>query len=101
MKQLILPTLMFALSAPLAIAEEPENPMAQFFEFLEFFSDESALLLDDFLTDFGPMLEGLRDQVQDWTLYETPEVLENGDIIIRRKPAPEAQEKLSEGTREI
>lgn len=75
--------------------------MQPFFEFLELFSDEGAALLDDFMTEFGPMMEGLRDQVQDWTLYEAPEILENGDIIIRRKPAPEVDTEIPEGTREI
>ena len=41
----------------------------------------------------GPALADLMKQVDDLTLYEAPEILPNGDIIIRRKqdaPAFEA-----------
>ena len=103
MRSVLLPTLFLVAIAPASVAdaEENDNPMQPLFEFLELFSDEGASLLDEFMTEFGPMLEGLRDQVQDWTLYEAPEVLENGDIIIRRKPAPESDPDIPEGTREI
>jgi hypothetical protein len=38
----------------------------------------------------GPKLRAVLDDVEDWSVYSPPEVLPNGDIIIRRKPdAPE------------
>lgn len=47
------------------------------------------------LTDrMAPMAERLRDMVDDLDAYEAPEMLPNGDIIIRRKPnAPPAAEE--------
>ena len=33
------------------------------------------------------------DEVEDWTMYEAPEMLPNGDIIMRRKPDPEAEQE--------
>ncbi|MEP2892551.1 hypothetical protein [Tateyamaria sp.] len=39
--------------------------------------------------EFGPALRGLLDEVEDWSSYTAPEMLENGDIIIRRKPTAE------------
>jgi hypothetical protein len=57
--------------------------------------------LQDFMTEMGPALADMMDQVQDWSRYETPEILPNGDIIIRRKPdlPPEAEpEKDPDGT---
>ena len=43
-----------------------------------------------FMDEMGPAMLELMDEVRDWSAYEPPEMLENGDIIIRRKPeAPE------------
>jgi hypothetical protein len=42
--------------------------------------------LQDFVTQMGPALGDMMDQVEDWSVYEAPEILPNGDIIIRRKP---------------
>jgi len=42
-----------------------------------------------FLTEMGPALAEIADQVEDWSVYDMPEILPNGDIIIRRKePLP-------------
>ena len=42
--------------------------------------------MSDFLAQMGPALADLMDEVKDWSAYEAPEMLDNGDIIIRRKP---------------
>ncbi|WP_428926034.1 hypothetical protein [Marinibacterium sp. SX1] len=39
-----------------------------------------------FIEEMGPALNNMMDEVKDWSRYETPEMLPNGDIIIRRKP---------------
>jgi len=41
-----------------------------------------------FLDEMGPAFLELMDDIQDWSAYEAPEILDNGDIIIRRKPDP-------------
>ncbi|WP_255731225.1 hypothetical protein [Phaeobacter sp. B1627] len=47
--------------------------------------------LREFLAEMGPALAAIAEQVEDWSLYERPEILENGDIIMRRKrPLPDA-----------
>lgn len=47
--------------------------------------------MQNFLTEMGPALADIAEQVEDWSRYEAPEILPNGDIIIRRKPeTPEA-----------
>lgn len=52
--------------------------------------EEAGPALQSFMEEMGPQLRGVLTQVEDWSVYEAPEVLENGDIIIRRKPdAPE------------
>lgn len=42
--------------------------------------------LRGFVQDMGPKLRDILGQVEDWSVYEAPEILPNGDIIIRRKP---------------
>ncbi|MEM1074474.1 MAG: hypothetical protein AAF665_10720 [Pseudomonadota bacterium] len=52
----------------------------------------------EFMDQMGPAMLELMGEIEDWSVYEVPEVLENGDIIIRRKPdaeptpVPEAQD---------
>lgn len=47
--------------------------------------------MQGFLTEMGPALAEIAEKVEDWSRYEAPEILPNGDIIIRRKPdAPES-----------
>ena len=41
-----------------------------------------------FLRQMGPALSDILEEVEDWSRYEVPEMLPNGDIIIRRKPDP-------------
>lgn len=56
-------------------------------------AEEAGPALNDFLTQMGPALRDLLAEVEDWSVYEAPEILPNGDIIIRRKPeAPDAPE---------
>lgn len=38
------------------------------------------------LSEMGPALMQVLDQIDDIANYEAPEILDNGDIIIRRKP---------------
>jgi hypothetical protein len=52
--------------------------------------DDAGPALQDFMAQMGPKLRTVLDEVEDWSVYEAPEVQPNGDIIIRRKPdAPE------------
>lgn len=38
-----------------------------------------------FLREMGPALAELMEDIKDWSAYHPPEILPNGDIIIRRK----------------
>lgn len=59
--------------------------------------DEAARLFSEigpsmrsFLAEMGPALSEIAEKVEDWSVYERPEILPNGDIILRRKePLPE------------
>lgn len=55
-------------------------------EELEGLAEEFGPALDAFTAQMGPALRDLLAQVEDWSVYAPPEMLENGDIIIRRKP---------------
>lgn len=49
-------------------------------------------MMQDFLTEMGPALRDILEEVEDWSAYHPPEMRDNGDIVIRRKtpPAPDA-----------
>ena len=58
--------------------------------------------LRDFVEQMGPALRDLMDKVGDLSAYHPPEVLPNGDIIIRRKTPQELEaERLPGGEIEI
>jgi hypothetical protein len=42
--------------------------------------------MQEFLRDMGPAMADLLGRIDDLSVYEAPELLPNGDIIIRRKP---------------
>lgn len=89
-------------------AEEPaEPPMAmdqldEWFNLLDQFTTQAQPMMEQFLEQMGPQLDALRNQIADWSLYEAPEILPNGDIIIRRKPSAEIDVMTNpDGTRDI
>ena len=52
---------------------------------LEGMAREMEPALRDFADQMGPALRDLMGQVEDWSAYHPPEILPNGDILIRRK----------------
>ena len=111
-KALIIPVTAAMLAFP-ATAEETDDPslMERGFEmFLEGLLQEMEPALDDlqglademepalrqFSEAMGPMMRDLFDKIDDVNRYELPEVLPNGDIIIRRKPDAEEDAPLDE-----
>ncbi|UWR25433.1 hypothetical protein K3757_13300 [Sulfitobacter sp. S223] len=58
--------------------------------------EEAGPALQEFITQMGPKLKTVLEDVEDWSDYSAPEVLPNGDIIIRRKP--DAPQDLPEDT---
>lgn len=49
--------------------------------------------IQSFLREMGPAMADILEQVEDWSRYERPQILPNGDIIIRRKPENETEPK--------
>lgn len=46
----------------------------------------------EFFSQMGPAFGELIEDIEDWSVYEAPEILPNGDIIIRRKQEEEVDE---------
>ncbi|MFC6686390.1 hypothetical protein [Jhaorihella thermophila] len=65
-------------------------------------AEEFGPSMRSFIEEMGPAFMDLVDEVQDWSRYEKPEILPNGDIIIRRKPDPQDEpEKEPENGEEV
>lgn len=47
--------------------------------------------MQGFLAEMGPALAEIAGKIEDWSVYEAPEILPNGDIIIRRKQPDPAE----------
>ncbi|MBK0326985.1 hypothetical protein I5535_06710 [Rhodobacteraceae bacterium F11138] len=58
-------------------------------------AQEYGPALSSFLQEMGPAFGDMLDTVKDWTAYHPPEILPNGDIIMRKKtvqdPDPDAE----------
>ncbi len=55
-------------------------------------ADELGPSVLSFFEQMGPALADLAGEVSDWSAYHAPEILPNGDIIIRKKAVPDAPE---------
>ena len=91
MKQLAPAALILCLATPLH-AESDE--MA---EGMDLLSRGAQLLFQSLITEIEPAMKEMEEALGNLNAYHTPEVLPNGDIIIRRKvplvpdEAPEAE----------
>ncbi len=88
--------LCLALATP-AVAEESDLS-----EGLGLIDQGARLLFEELMGQFGPSLEAFRDQIGDLGAYHPPEILPNGDIIIRRRqPVEEPPLDIPEGGLEL
>ena len=71
-------------ASPLA-ADDGKSPLPSDDE-LEQLSDLAESWMKRFTDRMAPMVDQLKDMVDDMNAYQAPEMLPNGDIIIRRKP---------------
>ncbi|MFN3144064.1 MAG: hypothetical protein ACE368_01845 [Paracoccaceae bacterium] len=72
-----------------------EEPSGDFKEGMDLLSQGTRLLFQGLLSEIEPALRELEGALNDLNAYHPPEVLPNGDIILRRKtplqPAPPAE----------
>ena len=52
---------------------------------LDRLGEEIEPAIRSFAEEMGPALRDLMTKVEDWSAYEAPEILPNGDILMRRK----------------
>ena len=67
------------------------NEMQPALRDMEGLSEQLEPALRGFVENMGPALGGLLEQVEDFSKYHPPEVLPNGDIILRRKSVQELE----------
>lgn len=58
---------------------------------LQALAEQAGPLVQDFLVEMGPAIADIATQIEDWSSYHPPEILPNGDIIIRRKTPDELE----------
>lgn len=73
----------FAL-APATFAQSQDQD--GFEEGFDLFSEGARRLMQELAGELGPLLLQLEMLMDEITAYQAPEILDNGDIIIRRKP---------------
>lgn len=56
--------------------------------------------LQGFVEEMGPAFTELLKEVEDWTAYHPPEILENGDIIIRRRQIEDPEQVPEQAPKE-
>ena len=74
---------MLSLATPLAAQEERGRDLM---------AEALRLFMQGFMAEMEPALEDLEGFLEDFNAYHPPEVLPNGDIIIRRKTPLDAEE---------
>jgi hypothetical protein len=92
-----------AQESPAPEAEEGpslmERGLALFFEGFRQELEPALEGMGDALTELQPALDSMMGMIDDMTNYTMPEMLENGDIIMRRKPdAPPVEPPAAPGT---
>ena len=100
MKYIIL--IIVLLAQPVIAFAEDDKPsglslmkqeMAPAIEGLSDLGSKVSPALRDFTAQMGPAFTELLNDVDDWSVYEPPQKMPNGDILIRRKPEkPPAQD---------
>lgn len=85
MKHLLAGVIAAGLAAAPAAAEEGDMR-----EGLDLLGEGTRLLLEGLMAEMEPALKGFAESLRGIEGYHAPEVLPNGDIIIRRKRAEEA-----------
>ena len=64
-------------------------------------AEEFGPALRSFAEEMGPRLGEIFSRIDDWSAYEAPEILPNGDILIRRRADRPPLEDLIEQGEEI
>lgn len=91
MKQFTAITVAAFLAASPIHADDSKSPLPTEDE-LQQLGELAESWMKRFSEKVSPMVEQLKGMVDDLNAYQAPEMLPNGDIIIRRKPDADAAE---------
>lgn len=91
--------LLFAafLTAAPVMADNKSDPILPTPEEMERLGRIAGEWMQNFADKVAPMMERLQELIDDIDAYEAPEVLPNGDIIIRRKTPRDPPDESEEG----
>ena len=89
------------MSAALVVGPAQANDDESLREGMDLLSEGTKLLLRGLLGEIEPALRELEEALTDLHAYHPPEVLPNGDIIIRRKVPKRVTPPLSDGEIEL
>jgi len=80
-----------------AVSQEADSELRkELNEGIEHFSEGSRLLLEGLIGELLPLYEELGGLIDELNAYHPPEMLPNGDIIIRRKTPLEREMEKNE-----
>ena len=83
-----------ALAAGSPAAAEEEGAPGVASEGLELLQEGTRLLLRGLMEEMGPGLREMQRRLGDLSAYHPPEVLPNGDILIRRRETPGGEDAV-------
>ncbi len=84
-------TAILGLCGVLALTPAQAQQNDEFSEGMDLLSQGMQLFFEGLMSEMEPALRGLEDAINDWGAYHPPEVLPNGDIIIRRRTPLEVE----------
>lgn len=87
-----------ALSTSPALAQDESDQLSEGMNLLR---DGTQMLLEGLMSEFGPAMKDLEGRIDDLNAYEPPEILPNGDIIIRRKQPVDTVDPDEDGEIEL
>lgn len=67
-----------------------QEEMAPALEGLQALAAEMGPAMQDFVLQMGPAMGEILQKVEDWSQYHAPEMLPNGDIILRKRVPQDA-----------
>ncbi len=93
MKQIAVLAVCLGLAVSPAVAQESDSELK---EGMDLLSEGTKLLLKGLMGEIEPALRDLEGALSDLNAYHPPEILPNGDIIIRRKVPKQVQPPLED-----
>ena len=78
-------TAILGLCGVLALTPAKAQQNDELSEGMDLLSQGMQLFFEGLMTEMEPALRGLEDALDDLNAYHPPEILPNGDIIIRRR----------------